>query len=134
MIYVWNWLKWAYRHTIFYSQEIVLGWAWVAFSFFGENAPLISTLQTGYPALASMFELAFLIAGVLLLVAIAKPKLLFPAFVFSSFVSVGALAGAIGVEAANASLLYPAIWTLFAFVSITQAIKHWHDWNSPDGT
>jgi hypothetical protein len=130
---VWNWLGWAYRHTIVYSQEIVLGWAWVAFSFFGENAPLISTLQVQYPPLASMFEIAFLVAGALLLVAIAKPKLLFSAFVFSSFVSIGALAGAIGVEVANASILYPMTWTLFAFVSITQAIRHFHDWDGVDG-
>lgn len=131
---MWSWLKWAYRHTIFYSQEIVFGLAWVAFAFLGDNAPLISTLQVEYPTLASMFELAFFTAGMLFLIAVSKPKYLFPCFVFSSFVSVGALVGSIGVEAANASLLYPATWTLFAFVSITQAIKYWHDWNGPDGT
>ena len=25
VIYVWNWLKWAYRHTIIYSPEIAFG-------------------------------------------------------------------------------------------------------------
>lgn len=133
MVYVWNWIKWAYKHTIVYSQEIVLGWAWIALAFLGDNAPLISTLQVEYPTLASMFEFAFLGAGILLLVAVARQKLFFPAFVFSSFVAIGSFCGSIGVDAADASILYPATWALFAFVSITQAIRHWHDWNDPDG-
>ncbi len=133
---MWKWIKWAYKHTIVYFQEIVLGWAWVAFAFLGGHPPLISTLQVEYPTLASMFEFAFLTAGILLLVAVAKQKLFFPAFVFSSFVAVGAFwgsIGVIGVDAADASLLYPATWALFAFVSITQAIRHWHDWDDPNG-
>lgn len=130
---MWKWIKWAYKHTIVYSQEIVLGWAWVAFGLLGSNAPLISTLQLEYPTLASMFEFAFLTAGILLLVAVARQKLFFPAFVFSSFVAVGAFLGSIGVDAADASLLYPAIWALVAFVSITQAIRHYHDWTDVDG-
>ena len=130
---MWRFIKWAYRHTIVYSQEIVFGWAWIAFAFLGDNAPLISTLQVEYPALASMFEWGFLIAGVLMIIAVSKPKLLFPAFVFSSFIAFGALAGSIGVDGADASLLYPATWVLFAFVSITQAIRHYHDWDDTSG-
>lgn len=130
---MWNWIKWAYKHTIVYSQEIVLGWAWIAFAFLGNNAPLISTLQVEYMALADIFGLAFLGAGLFLLIAVAKQKLFFPAFVFSSFVAIGSFCGSIGVDAADASMLYPATWALIAFVSITQAIRYWHDWNDPDG-
>ena len=130
---MWKWIKWAYKHTIVYSQEIVLGWAWVAFGLLGSNAPLISTLQLEYSTLADVFSVAFITTGVFMLIAIAKPKLLFPAFVFSSFVSIGALIGSIGVDSFDASPLYPATWALFAFVSITQAIRHYHDWTDVDG-
>ena len=133
MVYVWSWIKWAYKHTVVYSQEIVLGWAWVAFAFLGHNAPLIFTLQVEYAKIADMFEVGFFISGLLLLIAVAKQKLFFPAFVFSAFVAVGAFWGSIGVDTAEASALYPATWALFAFVSITQAIRHWHDWDDPSG-
>lgn len=119
---------WAFRRMTVYSQEIVMGLAWLAFAFFSTNAPLINTLEVEYPSIDTIFHFGFAGAGALLLVAVWKHDLFFPAWVFSSFIAVSTFVAAVGVEGIYSSILYPVTWALFAFVSITQALRHyWSD-------
>jgi hypothetical protein len=121
----------AYR-TVVFAQDMVIGWSWIAFAILGNGAGLIETLEAQFPpSLGIWFELSMFIAGVLILIAIGKNKLFVPAFVFSSFVAISAFFASLTV--AGDSALYPAVWAMMAFVSITQAIRRAKGWDS-DGT
>lgn len=123
---------WAFRRFTVYSQEIVMGLAWLAFAFFSTNAPLINTLEIEYPSIDTVFHLGFAGAGVLILLAVIRHDFFFPAWVFSSFVSVSTFIAAVGVNGIYSNVLYPVTWALFAFVSVTQALRHY--WTDDCGT
>lgn len=121
--FLYHWV----RSTITYSQEIVLGLAWIAFGFIVDD-PLVATLQIEYPSATLLFQLAFTVAGVFMLVAAGYHKLLMPAFVFSSFVALGALIASLGVDPASTSVIYPITWVLLLLISSTQAFRHFKGW------
>lgn len=120
------------RRTITFSQEIVTGLAWLAFAFISTNVPLINTLEAEYPSIDDLFHLGFAAAGFFILLAIAKPDLFVPAWVFSCVVAISTLIASIGVEGVSNATLYPVTWALFVFLSLTQAIRHF--WNDDCGT
>ena len=119
---VWN--SWAFRHTVFYSHEIVIGLVWLAFTFQSGNTPMLSMIEAQYhPLLTILFHVCFATAGALFLIAVARPRLLLSAWVFSAFISVSVLIAALGVDGYFATVFYPVVWLLIIFISVTQSIK-----------
>lgn len=119
----------AFRRVIVYSQETVTAFAWLAFAFTFDDAPLVGTLESQYPGAVLVFHFAWALAGVFLLMAVTKPKLFISAWAFSAIVALCThLATVTVVEDGNYSILYPITWGLFFLLSATQTIRHyWQD-------
>lgn len=110
---------------ITYSQELVLALAWLSFAFLSTNAPIINVLEDQYVVAADIFHFGFAVAGVLMLIAIAKPHIFFSAWVYSAVVSASTLIASLGVDTEFNSGLYPFTWALFLLLSVTQAMRHY---------
>lgn len=121
-------LQQAVKHCIIYSQEIVLGLAWLAFAV-SSNAPLTNILDVEYPSVSMLFHIGYAIAGILVLAAVVRPKYFVPVWVFSAATALSAhLATVTLTEDSEYSYLYPITWGLFFIVSSTQAARHyWFD-------
>ena len=69
--------SWAFRHTVFYSHEIVMGLVWLAFALQSGNTQMLSMIEAQYhPLLTIHFHVCFAAAGALFVIAVARPRLL----------------------------------------------------------
>lgn len=111
------------RNVIIYAQELVYGLALFAFAF-TPNAPLVAGLMSEYPAVAILFTVSLVVAGVGMIVGVLRHSFLFTAWLFSAFVTGAAFVGSFGVESDTDDVLYPITWGLFFFLAVTQAYRH----------
>lgn len=126
-------IKSIYNRVILYGQEISLALVWFTFGYLGTRIQLISTISSEFPDLARLLDFSFYVAAFIILVSVIYPSHRFPAFIFSSFVSTGALIASLGITGAYFPVNELQIfWAILAFWSITLSIKTYYAWVDND--